>query len=366
MEHINSNWNIQDSGYSLSSHRPVIGKALVTGRKLFHGEVSRYVDPMIWKQKDFNGSIVRILNEAIEKIEEIYSRLREIEDRLSQNQAEILSMIEAQARTTVSGMNQDIEDRAGLVNVLDKRISAAKDTSYEHSFISDNSSFNYFAFEERFRGSQADIKARQLEFLKYFEGSKCILDIGCGRGEFLELLREREIVGHGIDVDEDMVNFCKSKGLDVEGIDAVSYLHKLEDKSIDGIFIDQVVEHLEPEYLIRMLDLCYRKLIYGGTVVVETVNPLSFFSFANFYIDMSHKRPVHPETLKFLINAAGFREQRIEFIAPVPDDARLKKIEIGTKKDESCEGIEIYNHNFDMLNSIIYGPQDYALIGKKL
>jgi hypothetical protein len=162
-----------------------------------------------------------------------------------------------------------------------------------------------------------------------------------------------------------MVNFCKSKGLNVERIDAVSYLHKLEDKSLDGIFIDQVVEHLEQEYLITMLNLSYKKLMYGGTIIVETVNPLSFFSFANFYIDISHKRPVHPETLRFLLNAAGFREIQIELIAPVPDDARLKKIKIGKRKDENNEEIEIYNHNIDMLNAIIYGPQDYALIGIK-
>jgi O-antigen chain-terminating methyltransferase len=80
---------------------------------------------------------------------------------------------------------------------------------------------------------------------------------------------------------------------------------------------------------------------------------------------MSHKRPVHPETLRFLLNAAGFREIKIELIAPVRDDARLKKIKIGERRYGHREEIEIYNHNIDMLNAIIYGPQDYALIGIK-
>ena len=208
--------------------------------------------------------------------------------------------------TVVAAMNEDIENRAWLARMLDKRIANSKEISPE---VTDNDAgVNYFLFEERFRGSRADIKGRQQTFLKYFEGCKNILDIGCGRGEFLEILREQRIEGKGVDIDKDMVNFCKSRGFDVERMDAISYLEKLEDNSLGGIFIDQVVEHLEPDYLIRMLGLCHEKLIYSDPIVVETVNPLSFFSFANFYIDMSHKRPVHPETLKFLLGAHGFRE----------------------------------------------------------
>ena len=406
-DYVKSNWDIQNNNYFISSHRRILGRILVKGRDLVHGEVRRYVDPMVWKQREFNASIVRILNDIAVRLGGISSQIdgkiaqsqstisaqiddkigrsqstisAQIDDKIAQSQSTISAQIDdkiiqseskisleigEQVKSVVASMNEDIENRAWLAEILDGRI--AKESVRASNTISESHAdyINYFVFEERFRGTRADIKERQSAFIKYFKGCRNVLDIGCGRGEFQEVLRDHEIGGRGIDIDEDMVNFCKSKGLDVEKIDAVSYLQKLEDKSLDGIFIDQVVEHLEQEYLIEMLNLSFMKLIYGGTIVVETVNPLSFFSFANFYIDMSHKRPVHPETLRFLLNAAGFREIKIELIAPVRDDARLKKIKIGERRDEHSEEIEIYNHNIDMLNAIIYGPQDYALIGIK-
>jgi O-antigen chain-terminating methyltransferase len=362
LEYVNSNWDIQNNNYSISSHRPILGKALITGRKIVHREVQLYIDPVIQEQIEFNSNIVTILNEINERLGRISSQ---VEDKIAQSQSTISAQIEDKVKNVVTAMNVEIENRASLADILDKRIAKGIEGSSDTIMDNHAEGLNYFVFEERFRGSRADIKGRQSAFIKYFNGCKNVLDIGCGRGEFLELLKEHEIGGRGIDVDEDMVNFCKSKGFDVERIDAVSYLDKLEDNSLGGIFIDQVVVHLEPDYLIRMLSLCYKKLICGGTIIAETVNPLSFFSFANFYIDMSHKRPVHPETLKFLTNAAGFRETEIELMAPVPEDAKLKKIKINAERDQQSEEVGIYNNNIDMLNSIIYGPQDYALIGKK-
>jgi O-antigen chain-terminating methyltransferase len=225
---------------------------------------------------------------------------------------------------------------------------------------------NYFLFEERFRGSREVIKQRQLAFLPYFENCSHVLDIGCGRGEFLEILRDHNISGIGVDVNADMVSYCRSHQLDVQQADAIAYLEKLEDKSLDGIFIDHVVEHLEPEYLIRLLALCYQKLKFGYYLVVETVNPLSFVSFVNFYIDLTHKRPIHPETLQFLISAAEFRECNKKFFSPVIDESRLKKITNTSTLDEAAQkNVEVYNHNIEMLNTVLFGAQDYAVIGKK-
>lgn len=163
-----------------------------------------------------------------------------------------------------------------------------------------------------------------------------------------------------------MVNYCRSRGLDAEKADAITYLEGLDDKSLDGIFIDQVAEHLEPEYLIRMLKLCNDKLMYGHHIIVETVNPLSLFSLANFYIDLSHKNPLHPDTMRFLLQFAGFREIQTEFLAPVPEDGRLKKIDSKSIDVREERGwIDIYNRNIDMLNDVIFGAQDYFVVGKK-
>jgi O-antigen chain-terminating methyltransferase len=134
------------------------------------------------------------------------------------------------------------------------------------------------------------------------------------------------------------------------------------------MFLDQVVEHLEPKYLIKLLELCYKKLKFGYFIVIETVNPLSLTSFANFYIDLSHKKPIHPETLKFLLESAGFRDIEVKFFSPIPDEYKLKKVEVGENIGvEEKEGkiIEVYNHNIEKLNETLYGCQDYAVIGKK-
>ena len=277
--------------------------------------------------------------------------------------SEICNEIATQVRSVVAAMNQEIENRAWLANILDKKIGSNQDI--EASLSTQELGLNYFLFEEQFRGSRADIKQRQTAFVHYFEGCKNVLDIGCGRGEFLELLREDGIIGFGVDVDGDMVDFCTSKGLNVDKIDAISYLEKIDDKSLDGILLDQVVEHLDPNYLIKMLRLCHKKLNFGYHILIETVNPLSFVSFANFYLDLSHKKPIHPETLKFLLASVDFREIDTRFFSPIPDEMRLRKINIDGVEERNRQPIEVYNHNIDMLNNILYGPQDYVVIGKK-
>ena len=372
LDWINSNWDIQKDSYHICSHRPLIGKALIHGRKLIHGEVRRYVDPLAGRQNDLNRNIATIVRELARRVEDIKmslvkvqeSLLAQVDHKISLHQSRLTSDIESQVGTIVAAMNEDIENRAWLAGILEKRAARSIDMMPEPS-KGLSGQLNYFLFEERFRGSRSDIRGRQSELLDYFDGCRNILDIGCGRGEFLEILKQRNINGRGIDIDEDMVNFCKSQGLDAERIDSVSYLEEMDDRSLDGILIDQVVEHLEPAYLIRMLGLCYKKLIYGGVILIETVNPLSFFSLANFYVDMSHKRPVHPDSLAFILNAAGFRDMDIKMIAPVRDEARLKKIEGAMAGNENKDAINIYNHNIELLNNTIYGPQDYVIIGRK-
>lgn len=432
--YINSNWDVENKGYFISSHRPVTGKFLITGRELVHGEVRRYVDPAIWKQKEFNGRVVRLLNEVARSVEQISAKLTGLEDALLEVRSEIskksdvgeidrmrselLGAIEAeisrsrseidasiaqldteieeridakvgQARAEIdasiaqldtgveerikretnafiSAMNQDIQKKAWLASILEGRLKDFEDIPLSSDVHSDYEGINYFVFEEAFRGPREEITARQAAFVRYFEGAKNVLDIGCGRGEFLGLLREGGIGGRGIDLNEDMVAYCRSKGLDVERIDAVTYLESLEDKSLDGVFVDQVVEHLQPDYLVKMLGLCYNKLKYGHYIVVETVNPLSFTSLSSFYMDLTHVRPMHPYTLKFLLKSVKFRELEVGFFTPLLDESRLKKLAPEIEIDGWMRRlVERYDRNVDILNNSLYGPQDYAVIGKK-
>ena len=381
LSHINTKWDIRNYSYFISSHHPYLGKFLVKGRQLVHGEVCRYVDPMVDRQTEFNASTVRIITRASQQFAELGQHQQELEmafssfknesdkkiaEYLTTAKNELDLKIELTLRELFSQMDEDIHARVWLTHALEGRVRKrlAQKGSPPESIL--NANTNYFLFEERFRGSREDIKLRQLAFLPYFEKCSCVLDIGCGRGEFLEILRDHNIGGIGVDSDPDMVSYCLSRKLEAKHSDAIAFLETLEDKSLDGIFIDQVVEHIEPDYLIRLLALCNQKMKFGYYIVVETVNPLSFVSFVNFYIDMTHRRPVHPETLEYLFNASGFRQCEKKFFSPVPDENRLKKITDISKLDESeRKNVELYNDNVEILNSILFGAQDYAVIGKK-
>lgn len=361
LKYINSSWQIQNNSYFISSHRPLIGKILIKLRELVHGEVRRYVDPLVARQNEFNACTVRLLNESMrrtDRLEKTFELSREAIEKSAEDVEEIRGDVEEKVRSVVKAMNGEIENRAWLAELLDRKIEDRLRTQ-------PSTDINYFVFEERFRGSRDDIMSRERAFLEFFEGCSNVLDIGCGRGEFLELLQKKGIGAKGVDLEEDMVIYCRSRGLQVDKIDAISYLEGLEDKTLDGVFIDQVVEHLEPEYLIRMLRLCHQKLMYGHYLVAETVNPLSLTSFMNFFIDQSHKKPIHPETLRFLLGAAGFREINAIFYSPLPEDKRLRRIDSDVMGKDASSCLEVYNNNIDMLNSILYGPQDYAMIGKK-
>jgi O-antigen chain-terminating methyltransferase len=225
----------------------------------------------------------------------------------------------------------------------------------------------YFDFFNRFRSPPDVVKQHQSIFLKYFKGCKSVLDIGCGRGEFLELLGENGIGCEGVDFNSDMIDYCRKKGLTVRQADAISYLEDLSDDSLDGIFTDDTVEHLDVAYLLHMLKLCSRKLIERRYMVAKTVNPLSWTAYASIYmLDTTHKNPLHPETMRFFMVSCGFREVKIEFVSQLPDDARLKNIVItGDMSAVEKRMAETYNHNIEHLNKAIYGPENYAAIAKR-
>jgi len=342
LEYINSNWNIQNNGYLISSHRPAVGKFLIKGRELVHGEVKRYVNPMMQKQILFNESTLNILNNVANNVSFLGNKIKQIESN------------------TVNILNNVADDISFLDNKIEQiesNIDLSEDT---------NLKINYFIFEEKFRGSRDEIKQRQFKYLDYFKDCKNVIDIGCGRGEFLELLKENNINAQGLDIDVNMIEFCQSKELRVNMMDAISFLEQVENNSLDGIFINQVVEHLEPGYLIKMLNLCYQKLMSDYFIIIETVNPLSFVSFVNFYIDLSHTRPLHPETMRFLLEIAGFREIELKFYSPIKDEFRLQKIQLHQEIEEREKLlIETFNNNIDILNNLLYGPQDYTFFGKK-
>jgi SAM-dependent methyltransferase len=221
----------------------------------------------------------------------------------------------------------------------------------------------YVGFEDQFRGSQDDIRRRVAEYLPVFQGTSGVLDVGCGRGEFLALLREHGIGARGIDVNGAMVDVCRDKGLDATQADALTYLQSQPDGSLGGLFAAQVVEHLEPRYLTTLLDVAFQKLGAGAPIVLETINPACWFAFFESYIrDITHVRPLHPDTLRYLLVASGFQRVEITYRAPYPERDKLQPIPPNPALGDS---VETLNANVARINQLLFTWLDYAAIGRR-
>jgi O-antigen chain-terminating methyltransferase len=226
------------------------------------------------------------------------------------------------------------------------------------SDVEPENGFDYFLFEEQFRGSEQLIKQRQLSYLAYFRNCRNVLDLGCGRGEFLDLLRENGIPARGVEISTDAFLLCREKGLDVIQQDLFAYLDSIPDGSVGGVFCSQVIEHLPSGLQIRLVSLVRQKLSAGAPVLIETINPECLYALShNFFLDPTHVRPVHPEMLAFLMRSFKFENIEVKFSSPVSKG--LPKLRLPQAPPE----LQQFNEALDHVNAALFGNQDYAVIG---
>jgi glycosyltransferase involved in cell wall biosynthesis/SAM-dependent methyltransferase len=171
----------------------------------------------------------------------------------------------------------------------------------------------YLGFEDLFRGSEEFIRERQRTYVDVLRGHEPVLDVGCGRGELLDLLREAGIEARGVDLNEGMVAHCREKGHRVDLAEATEYLDRQPDQSLGAIFAAQMIEHMPYETLVRFFALARRKLTGGGLLVAETVNPHSIPALKTFWVDLTHEKPVFPEVALALCRLHGFESARVVF-----------------------------------------------------
>jgi 2-polyprenyl-3-methyl-5-hydroxy-6-metoxy-1,4-benzoquinol methylase len=209
--------------------------------------------------------------------------------------------------------------------------------------------FDYARFAERFRGSEDYVKKGQQFYLPYFTGRREVLDIGCGRGEFLELMRDAGVPAHGIDLSPESVDQCRQKGLQAEVADLFAYLADLPEASLDGIFSAQVVEHLRPERLPEMIRLAASRLQRDGVLAIETPNPECLAIFAShFYLDPTHTRPVPHPLLGFYMEEYGLGGIEVHRLSQAVESMPAVA---GLPKD---------------FREAFFGGLDYAIVGRKL
>ncbi len=209
--------------------------------------------------------------------------------------------------------------------------------------------FDYARFAERFRGSEDYVRKGQQFYLPYFTGRREVLDIGCGRGEFLELMRAAGVAARGIDLSRESVDLCRKKGLEADVADLFAYLAELPESSLDGILSAQVVEHLPPDRLPDMVRLAASRLQRDGILAIETPNPECLAIFAShFYLDPTHTRPVPHALLAFYMEEYGLGGIEVHRLSPAI---------------ESMPALASLPEDF---REAFFGGLDYAIIGRKL
>lgn len=181
-----------------------------------------------------------------------------------------------------------------------------------YGYEKSNVNSSYRDFENIFRGDESFIKERLRAYSPFFAKDSRVVDIGCGRGEFLEILKEKNVDYVGVDLDESMIERCLEKDLrSVVKSDFEIYLKGVDSSNFDGIFSAQFIEHIAPEKIMDFFKLCYSSIKPGGVLAVETVNPYCIEAFRTFHVDLTHQKNIYPEVLLYYCMIAGFNKASI-------------------------------------------------------
>jgi O-antigen chain-terminating methyltransferase len=314
--------------WPVTAERPAGGGPKGAVKRFLRKLMRWYVEPLAADQRVFNDSVLKLVDALSERADASTSA-REQAERLVRELEERLARLERRGPATGGA--------PAPVTVAAQPAAAAVP--------------DYFAFESRMRGSVESIRERQRLYVDVLRDAAPVLDVGCGRGELLGLLREAGVEARGIDADADMVAYARGDGLDVEQADLVDYLQRAADGSLGAIFMGQVVEHLPPSTLVQTFQLAAAKLRPGGLLVAETINPLSPIALRNYFADLTHAQPLVPETLELLARQSGFAETEIRFLNEPAE--RL------TEPDDP-----VIAANVRRLNDLLFAPLDYALVAR--
>jgi len=241
---------------------------------------------------------------------EMDRRTLEIQKRLWQDMEKVRAEYDRLIHTELRLLRQKHASAGGS--------SATPSASAAAAPVNEHLDIDWMRFAEQFRGSEERIREQQGRYVTRFaDASGPVLDIGCGRGEFLDAAKAANLPARGVDQNQECVELCRSKGLDVEQGDLFGYLESLADGSLGGAYCAQVVEHLPPAAVLRLTKLLGQKLRPGALTAIETPNPECLAIFAtHFYIDPTHTRPVPAPLLRFYLEEAGFGNVQIERLAP--------------------------------------------------
>ena len=222
---------------------------------------------------------------------------------------------------------------------------------------------------EAFRGDEAEVRHRLDRYLPVLRDASPVLDLGCGRGELLVLLREAGVAASGVDGDPALVQAARRRGLEVTDGDALEALRGLPDGGLGAVTAIHLLEHLDAGAVLRLLGEARRVLRPGGVLLAECPNPHTLrVGGAEFWIDPTHLRPLPPETLRLLAAASGLAVESVDYLHPFPEEQRLATV-APAQADAAAPGVAALSDRVDRLagrlDELLNGPRDYALIARR-
>lgn len=325
-----------------------------------------------WKRQPLRG-IFKFMSKVVSKLSRFITiRQKELNDTTMQS----LELLQASALNTAD-WSVDVETRLQDLTTTVKNMSAYMESQQymlRQLYQSLNASIPddmYLAFEEKHRGSQTDVENKQRYYMDNFikgkidpESIGMVVDLGCGRGEWLTLIRENGYTGIGVDLNEASLQCCNANGVATAKMDVVEYLKTLPRESVKLLTSFQLVEHINTSRLIELFVEIGRVMRPGGLIIIETPNPVNVNVGASaFYLDPTHKRQIHPELLRFFAEENGLSDAEIVYW-------QQEEIErwwegVWTKDTTNLTDSNIYRAIEGTLKQSLWSPADYALVARK-
>jgi O-antigen chain-terminating methyltransferase len=361
-----------------SSHRKMVGAVVVFAKKLLH----QLLTPVLERQSAYNAVNTRLMGDLWERAERLQEEQAAVLEAL---RAEETAFLDALRATVVEQLEALAQQQAAAFRALQAELAAQhrerrtqeqpltllleearrrlsepftqeqlQTLTHEEQRVLDA----FFAtHDERFRGTRAVIKERLSVYLPILKEAKAgvegppILDLGCGRGEWLELLQEEGMHAKGVDRNPIMVEECRRYTLEVVESDLIAYLCSLPDGSVSAVTGFHLVEHLPFDVLLQLFDESVRVLGPGGVAIFETPNPQNVLvSTHDFYLDPMHRHPLPSLLMKFIAENRGLCRVKIMPSHPPPESYRVEE-----------DGLAVAKR----FNELFYGARDYAVIGWK-
>ncbi|HET8930386.1 MAG TPA: methyltransferase domain-containing protein, partial [Acidimicrobiales bacterium] len=316
-------------------------------------------------------------------IDEVSEQVRDLEDRF----AAVEAVSEGADRLDPMGRRIELQSLLSRIQVLEAKIgrvrrsaesSAAADDgagagaarvaenttaamrAIDVGFDSDDARL-YADLEDTFRGSRADVRALLEPYVVDVEAigsTATVIDIGCGRGEWLEILRDHDVPAYGLDLNPLTVADCTERGLDAREGDAVAHLRDLPDDSVAAVTGFHIAEHLPLRDLLDLIEAALVALVPGGVLILETPNCTNLtVGASSFYLDPTHVKPLHPQLLEFLCRQRGFDAVEVRYLHP--RKATQSERTLATQRGSLPPGM------LEEINWALFGPMDYAVIATK-